>query len=1358
MFDFPRNNKKPTNYKKIFLISTFLLCIIFVLFLIPTSTSAAWLTGWSYRKQITIDHTYVDSDLTEFPLYVKITNDADIGDNALVTGYDIRFTSSDGSTLLAYEIETWTGGAGADASANIWVKVPTIAGASNTVVYLYYGNAGASTDWTASVVHTGMSAGDVSNCSGITNAQCVWREGGSQNFKGVWHLGEGTGVNNADSTVNANTGTPTNGPVQATGKVDGALSFDGSNYTNNGANSSLDFGLGNFSASAWIKTTATVRQTIVHKFRYDGTGNLEQGFLIDVLANGRVRTVFESDKSDGFSNYRIADGSNAINDGDWHYVQSVRSAQNTINLYVDGLFSSSNTLTSGTVTTVTITPPFMIGYQGDRETILNPFNVNFNGSIDEVRISSTARSADWIKFEYYNQSEPDAELAFSSQQDPYTWIGSGNWSTASNWAGGVVPTTSNIAIFNASSTNDCTIDTNISVAGINIQSGYTGIITQGTGNTVTVGSSSYTQADGTFSGGNSNININNAFSLTGGLFTATSGTMTFRAPGYTASTIIIDGDRFNHNNGTIATSGEYLGTHIFNFSNSSGAFYNFVLNNNQVNKGASAIFTVATGDVLVVEGTLTMNYGNVYVGTVDARGDVIINTTFNSGGSTGTLLIGGSNAQTVTINNGVKLPAFTINNIYASVNLVAGATMYIGANCGYGVPAPFNLQAGTFTATTGNILIGTIAQGTGSYTQSGGTFNAGETTITIYGQSDDDFVLSGGTFNSTSGVLTLYCMYGTMDFIHTVGGVFNHNNGTVVFMNNLSGRAHSIDVSSSEIFYNLTLNNIPNTVNPIFTIASGDTLVVNGNLTLTDGNITTGTIDTKGNLYVGNSFDGGTGSLTFSGSSDTTFTNLGGTMPSGTFTVNKDIGKKVSLASALTINSSGQDLILTSGSLGLNGNNLTVNDQFIISANATLQLTGDETLNKAPTTNSGTIEYNAISGTRAIRDWSYQSLKINGSRGTFTLGANESVAGNFTITAGTFNPSTYTITGSGTNTLSITDTANVGATTFAGSYASFETITLNEASTINYNKSGDQTIDNTLSYYNLTTSGTGIKTLVGNTTVPNTLTIGADTTLAVGTNSLAVSTTLTNSGTITASTGTITIPNTSSGAWTFTDTNTIPQADYTTLTLSGTGKTFTLSGNTTIQNNLTINTNNTLDHTTNHYTLSVDGTLTNNGTILNRQDSYTSECNQTTIQAFAITSSLTGNKAYYIYRQDNPQELNSGYIQSTQWQDTDPHDGAVYTIKYRNQDLSETTLSSISAPPTTCGSRTPTTISSIVKPTIIPIPETQPEEPQQPQTDQTEPQPEQILDKQQLIIQIKAKIQELMQQLILLLQERINNR
>src|SRR3990167_5972363 len=106
-----------------------------------------------------------------------------------------------------------------------------------------------------------------------------------------------------------------------------------------------------------------------------------------------------------------------------------------------------------------------------------------------------------------------------------TWDGGGgnaNWNTSANWSGDVAPGTSDIANFDNTCASNCspTINVAISVAGINMDALYTGTITQSTTNTITVGTSNWVQAGGTFTGGTGAITLNGTFTLSGGTFTA----------------------------------------------------------------------------------------------------------------------------------------------------------------------------------------------------------------------------------------------------------------------------------------------------------------------------------------------------------------------------------------------------------------------------------------------------------------------------------------------------------------------------------------------------------------------------------------------------------------------------------------------------------------------------------------------------------------------------------------------------------------------------------------------------------------------------------------------------------------------
>ena len=99
---------------------------------------ADFLEDWSFRKRI--DLPTPDDDLTDFPVEVPIVADADIGAECLGTGYDIRFTAADGTTLLPYERESFAV-AGGEATGIFWVKSDVAT--TGTYIWLYYGNAAA---------------------------------------------------------------------------------------------------------------------------------------------------------------------------------------------------------------------------------------------------------------------------------------------------------------------------------------------------------------------------------------------------------------------------------------------------------------------------------------------------------------------------------------------------------------------------------------------------------------------------------------------------------------------------------------------------------------------------------------------------------------------------------------------------------------------------------------------------------------------------------------------------------------------------------------------------------------------------------------------------------------------------------------------------------------------------------------------------------------------------------------------------------------------------------------------------------------------------------------------------------------
>jgi hypothetical protein len=103
-----------------------------------------WLSGWSYRKSHKITGSTAGAVSNyQITITVHYGSGSDSGGDVYLNGKcrsdfaDIRFTDSDGVTLLPYWIEDKV-----DSNyAKVWVKVPNIpASPSQATIYIYYGN------------------------------------------------------------------------------------------------------------------------------------------------------------------------------------------------------------------------------------------------------------------------------------------------------------------------------------------------------------------------------------------------------------------------------------------------------------------------------------------------------------------------------------------------------------------------------------------------------------------------------------------------------------------------------------------------------------------------------------------------------------------------------------------------------------------------------------------------------------------------------------------------------------------------------------------------------------------------------------------------------------------------------------------------------------------------------------------------------------------------------------------------------------------------------------------------------------------------------------------------------------------
>jgi len=90
---------------------------------------------FDHSMKITFSGYTTGETLTNFPTLIKlsgITTATAAADN----GVDLRFTDSDGSNVIPYEVESWSHANG----ASVWVKVPELESTGTDSIYAYWGN------------------------------------------------------------------------------------------------------------------------------------------------------------------------------------------------------------------------------------------------------------------------------------------------------------------------------------------------------------------------------------------------------------------------------------------------------------------------------------------------------------------------------------------------------------------------------------------------------------------------------------------------------------------------------------------------------------------------------------------------------------------------------------------------------------------------------------------------------------------------------------------------------------------------------------------------------------------------------------------------------------------------------------------------------------------------------------------------------------------------------------------------------------------------------------------------------------------------------------------------------------------
>jgi PKD repeat protein len=334
----------------------------------PTPTPAGWYDcAWNYRQSITIDRTKVAGPLSNFPVLVSLASDPDLASYARADGHDILFTSSDGTTRLSHEIESYQGSSG---ELVAWVKVPSLSPGSNTVLYMYYGNPAAANQ---------------------QNGANVWSNG----YRDVWHLDEGGTGARLDSTGSGNNLYPRNykGIEGTPGQIGGADSLNGINKYLESANNVGITGSAARTITFWAKLANTNRCGMV------GWGT--NAYLNEFEAAVRANKYFLWGYGAGNDWENIASPPT----GSWNYY-TVTYDGATARWYLNGA-----QLGSGYAKTYTTADSHVyVGYEFDS----GQSSITYmNGVVDEIHVLTASRSSRWIQTEFNNQNSPST---FSSLQ------------------------------------------------------------------------------------------------------------------------------------------------------------------------------------------------------------------------------------------------------------------------------------------------------------------------------------------------------------------------------------------------------------------------------------------------------------------------------------------------------------------------------------------------------------------------------------------------------------------------------------------------------------------------------------------------------------------------------------------------------------------------------------------------------------------------------------------------------------------------------------------------------------------------------------------------------------------------------
>jgi hypothetical protein len=427
---------------------------------------------------------------------------------------------------------------------------------------------------------------------------------------------------------------------------------------------------------------------------------------------------------------------------------------------------------------------------------------NAAGTVGGITANNSADGGGNTNWDFGTAASDRYWIASSSAN----WNNTANWSKISGGVGGAaVPAAGDSVYFDAQGVGSCSLNAAVNVAGITIQAGYTGTITQA--NTVVTGTGGFKQTGGTFNCAGQAVTIgagttgNAGFTLSGGVFSGSSSTIT----AYNIANL--SGGTFTAGSSTLKLTGQGAtltpGSQTFN----------------NLEGGINWGWGLTISGTAVVNGNFIQSSSGFSSGEADVYGDYIIAASASSGSGI-VRFMGGANQAinytangigahirvdktggTLTLANDIRLSGFTYSQGTTSGfdthkltfyntggnSFVPGSLVFGDVEIGLGSNSVGFTLTGTANV-SGNLVLtqGVFAGGTysvaGDVTLAATASGGGSSAITLNGTGAQNYTLTPGCL-PTSGILTVSKTLGvaTVSGTGSIRGGINITNGTLEF-------------------------------------------------------------------------------------------------------------------------------------------------------------------------------------------------------------------------------------------------------------------------------------------------------------------------------------------------------------------------------------------------------------------------------------------------------------------------------------------------------------------------------------------------------------------------------------------------